>query len=283
MPLEGEKGQRSSGHVDEMGTHQVETPRHESRTTPPIRTPHNKGSSREGRGVVIGHRQTVGEKDEVRERYNDTKTLGRVEERQSRREEARDEARDDEEATNANDKDNLPRPSPQPPPSPTHPKRPHHVDTTRSGKTAARLRAGTVHDPGGETDAPGSQPPSVQLEGEKDKASSLYIEADDIDVGTVNHDHDTQQSPRRPVGTPDGDECRPNGPTEPPDEVEGGRGGNSEPRGTSRVETVELRELRRVDQPEDERVEPGDRGVEETKSKEVEGEIGDQSEGNGCQ
>ncbi|KIJ12359.1 hypothetical protein PAXINDRAFT_14835 [Paxillus involutus ATCC 200175] len=149
-------------------------------------------------------------------------------------------------------------------------------------KTAAqRMCADALHDPGGETDAPGSQPLSVRLEGEKGKASSLYVEADHDDVGTVDHNHDTQQSPRRPVGTPDGDERRPNGPTEPPDEVEGGRGGNSEPRGTSRVETVESRESRQVDQPEDERVEPGDREVEETKSKEVEGEIGGQSEGDG--
>ncbi|KIJ08523.1 hypothetical protein PAXINDRAFT_18350 [Paxillus involutus ATCC 200175] len=125
-------------------------------------------------------------------------------------------------------------PSPlPPPPSPTYPKQPHHVDTTRLGKTAARLHADAVHDPGDETDTPGSQPPSVRLEGEKDKALSLYveayhIEADDNDIGMVDHDHDTQQSPRRPVGTPDGNEHRPSKPTEPPDEKEGGQGVDDE-------------------------------------------------------
>ncbi|KIJ13592.1 hypothetical protein PAXINDRAFT_13553 [Paxillus involutus ATCC 200175] len=309
-PLEGEKnGQPSSGRTDETGTH-LETPQDQSRTTSPIRTPHDKGSSGEGRGVVIGHRQTVGEEDKVGERYNNTKTSGRVEERQSRREEARDEARDDKEGreyttTEARD---LPPESPPfphhpalPPPSPIHPKRPDDVDTVRTCKMAARRRAdavhdpggktkkppsvrlegesgrwsslhvetddlktcktaaqrmcaNAVHDPGGETDAPGSQPPSVRLEGEKDKALSLYVEAyhveaDDDDAGTVDHDHDTQQSPRRPVGMPDGDEPRPNGPTEPPDEKEGDRGVDGESSRVEGVEGVETQTSSRVDEP----------------------------------
>ena len=38
-------------------------PRHESETTQPIRTPHDMGSSGEGRGVAMGHREAAG--DEV--------------------------------------------------------------------------------------------------------------------------------------------------------------------------------------------------------------------------
>ncbi|KIJ05132.1 hypothetical protein PAXINDRAFT_21586 [Paxillus involutus ATCC 200175] len=101
------------------------------------------------------------------------------------------------------------------------------TDNLKTCKTAAqRMCADALHNPGGQTDAPGSQPPSIRLEGEKDKASSLYVEADHVeadnnDVGTVDHDHDTQQSPRRPVGTPDGDKRRPSEPTEPPDEKHG--------------------------------------------------------------
>ncbi|KIJ15110.1 hypothetical protein PAXINDRAFT_12029 [Paxillus involutus ATCC 200175] len=64
-PLEGEKGQQSSGHAEETVTHQVEPPPNQSRTTPPKRTPYDRRSNGEGRGVAIGHRQAVREEDEV--------------------------------------------------------------------------------------------------------------------------------------------------------------------------------------------------------------------------
>jgi hypothetical protein len=88
-------------------------------------------------------------------------------------------------------------------------------------ETPTRAHADAVHDPGGETDTPGSLPLSVRLEGERNKAMSLYVKAND--VRTVDYDHNTQQLPRRPVGTPDGDKCRPNEPTEPPNKEEGAR------------------------------------------------------------
>ncbi|KIJ09064.1 hypothetical protein PAXINDRAFT_17847 [Paxillus involutus ATCC 200175] len=269
-PLEGEMyGEESSGRAHEAATHDVETPQAELRTTLPLRTPYDQKSSGEGRVLAIGHRQAVGEEDEVGENGDDTKTLYRVEERRSRRGEARDEAREDQEvgsreerrtaATNANNEDDAPStpPSPQPPPLPVpnHPEQPHHVDTAK--------RADALHDPGGETDAPGSQPPSVRLEGEKNKASSLNVEPDNVktDDATVEEDQDDQQTPRDPVGTPDGDERCPSEPTEPPDEKDGERETNV----SSRTD------------------EPGDEGVEESRSREVEGKEGDQSEGDGCQ
>ncbi|KIJ19289.1 hypothetical protein PAXINDRAFT_7789 [Paxillus involutus ATCC 200175] len=160
------------------------------------------------------------------------------------------------------------------------------TDDLKTCKTAAqRMCADALHDPGSQTDAPGSQPPSVRLEGEKDKASSLYVEAnhveaDDDDDGTVDHDHDTQQSPRRPVGTPDGDKRRPNGPTEPPDEKEGDRGVDGESSRVGGVEGVETQTSRRVDEPGGK----GDEGDdEESRLREVEGKEGDQSEDDGCQ
>ncbi|KIJ13525.1 hypothetical protein PAXINDRAFT_13642 [Paxillus involutus ATCC 200175] len=323
MPLEGEKGQQSSGHVDETGTH-LKPPGHETRTTTHlIRTPYDEESSGECRQTAMGHRESEGEEIEVGVREDDTDTSNRVDERRCRRGEAGDEAGGDKEGqetrgnegersrtrecervastveerrqhTTKDDDDSpspppLPKhPTPPPPPSPNYPerlRRDDDVDTAKSNKTAARRRADAVHDPGGETDAPGSQPPSVRLEGEKDKALSLYVEAnhdeaDDHDVGTV--DHDTQQSPRRPVGTQDGDTRPPSEPTEPPDEKERERGVDGEFRGTSTVEEVETVEgvepnaSRRID-------EPGDEGNEELRSREVEGELGDQSEGDGCQ
>ncbi|KAF8833166.1 hypothetical protein BDN67DRAFT_1017869 [Paxillus ammoniavirescens] len=140
--------------------------------------------------------------------------------------------------------------------------------------------------------APEDKPPSVRLEGESGKASSLYVEADhvevdNIDIGTVDHDHDTQQSPRRPVGMPNSDEHRPNGPTEPPDEKEGEREVDSKLGDKSKVEMrvekvetrvetvkvvepVETKELRQGDKPRG-------RGGSQEESKEVKGEAGDQN------
>ncbi|KIJ08147.1 hypothetical protein PAXINDRAFT_18692, partial [Paxillus involutus ATCC 200175] len=372
MPLEGEKGQQSSGHVDETGTH-LKPPGHESKTTTHlIRTPYDKESSGEGRRMAMGHRESEGEEIEVGVREDDTNTSNGVDERQCQREEARDEARDDEEgrkveerrikeeggrtaATNvnangqylSNDEGDLP---PEPPPShypvPTPSSSPPErrdgdVDTAKSNKTPARRRADAVHDPGGETkkppsvrlegesskrsslhvetddvetedddlkssktaartradalhdpggqmNSPGSKPPSVGLEGERIRRSSLHVEADDVKTNDdrVENGHNTQQSPRRPVGTTDGDERRPNGPTEPPDEEEWADGRDGEVTGTSTIEKVESRvdpvenaeskSSRRGDEPRGRE----DEGVE---TREVEGEERGQSEGDGCQ
>ncbi|KAF8835860.1 hypothetical protein BDN67DRAFT_984328 [Paxillus ammoniavirescens] len=126
----------------------------------------------------------------------------------------------------------------------------------------------TVHDPGGQTVAPGSVPPSVWLEGERNGLTSLNVEVDKVKVNGnhVEVNHETQKLPRGPVGTQDSDMCCPNEPTELPDKDEGARGGN----GKVRVKSAEMKELRQGDQ-------PGGRGVEETRSREVEGEAGDQN------
>ncbi|KIJ15692.1 hypothetical protein PAXINDRAFT_11292 [Paxillus involutus ATCC 200175] len=104
--------------------------------------------------------------------------------------------------------------------------------------------ADALHDPGSQTDTPDSVPPSVQLEGEKIRSLSLYVEADDInetDDDKVEVNHKTQKLPQDPVGTQDGNERCPDGPTEPPDKEEGGRRENSklrvEGRGSEEVET----------------------------------------------
>ncbi|KIJ09965.1 hypothetical protein PAXINDRAFT_16971 [Paxillus involutus ATCC 200175] len=266
-PLEGEKnGQQASGHVDDTATH-LERPRHESTTQQPRRTP----------------------------------------------EKARDEARDDEEATNANDEDDAPPPQPPSPPTPPalppHPERHNDVDHMKSNKTAARAHADALHDQEGETVSPGSVPPSVQLEGERIRLTSPYVEVDNGETTTpdskplsvrlegesgkrlslhveadevkteddhVEADPDDQNPPRNPVGTTDGDKCRPSEPTEPPDEEEGERGRDGEGDVESRVKLVQLNRVkmnasRRADKPVDE-------GVEESRSRGVEGETGGQSE-----
>ncbi|KIJ10098.1 hypothetical protein PAXINDRAFT_16890 [Paxillus involutus ATCC 200175] len=102
-----------------------------------------------------------------------------------------------------------------------------------------------VHNPDGQTDSPDSVPPSVQLKGEKNKASSLNVEVDDVKMD----DNHTQPPSRHPVGTTDGDERRPSEPTEPPDEKEGEQGANGKLRRVKvehvkGVEDVESRELR---------------------------------------
>ncbi|KAF8837097.1 hypothetical protein BDN67DRAFT_1014125 [Paxillus ammoniavirescens] len=106
--------------------------------------------------------------------------------------------------------------------------------------TATQRRADTVHNPGGQTVTPEDKPPSVQLEGERKWVTSLNVEANDI--RTVDHDHNTQQLPRRPMDTPDSDKHHPNGPTEPPDEKDGEQGVD-EPRGRGGNED-ESRELK---------------------------------------
>ncbi|KAF8834520.1 hypothetical protein BDN67DRAFT_1016429 [Paxillus ammoniavirescens] len=243
--------------------------------------------------MAIGHRQAVGEEDEVGGGNDSRETSYRVDEQQvegSMDDEERQETRGNEgersrtreykqaastveehcQHTMKDDNDSPAPPIPTPPPpSPDDPERRHDVDAVKSNKTATRQRADALHDPGGQTVAPEDKPPSVRLEGESGKALSLYVEAnhvevDNVDIGTVNHDHDTQQSPRRPVGTPDGDEHHPNGPTEPPDEKEG------------EADKVETKELRRGD-------EPRGRGGSREESKEVEAEAGDQNGEDDCQ
>ncbi|KIJ09086.1 hypothetical protein PAXINDRAFT_17815 [Paxillus involutus ATCC 200175] len=254
-PLEGEKnGQQASGHVDDTATH-LERPRHESTTQQPRRTPYDQRSSGEGRG------EGVGGDDEV-EGNNDRDTSYGDDERRCRREKARDEARDDEEgqqnrergqtteerrtaATNANDEDDAPPPQPPSPPTPPalppHPERHDNVDHTKSNKTAARpvqtpcttKRAKRSH----QAAYPRAKPPSVRLEGESGKQSSLNVKSTDVE-----DDPDDQTTPRDPAGTQDGDTRPPNEPTEPPDkegrrdgEVRASRGSRPSRR-TSRVE-----------------------------------------------
>ncbi|KIJ12167.1 hypothetical protein PAXINDRAFT_14941 [Paxillus involutus ATCC 200175] len=132
---------------------------------------------------------------------------------------------------NANDEDDAPStpPSPSPPPSlsvPNHPERHHDVNDVKSNKTPAQRRADAVHDPGGETDAPDSVPPSVWLKGERNRHTSLNIEVNNVEmvVNDAEDDDHTQQPSRHPVGTMDGDERHPSEPTEPPDKEEGERG-----------------------------------------------------------
>jgi hypothetical protein len=195
--------------------------RTKSRTTPPLRTPYDQKSSGEGRVLAIGHRQAVGEEDEVGETATTRRRRTRVDERRSRRGEARDKAREDEEgqdrgrnegeerrtaATNANDEDDAPSTPPAPSPLPHHlyPTTPNERhdddDTTKSNKTPARRRADAVHDPGGETDAPGQPPPSVRLEGEKNKASSLYVEVDHVETDDDHAEDDDPATVKTPCG-----------------------------------------------------------------------------------
>ncbi|KIJ10121.1 hypothetical protein PAXINDRAFT_16827 [Paxillus involutus ATCC 200175] len=141
-------------------------------------------------------------------------------------------------------------------------------DDLKSSKTAARTCADALHDPGGQTNSPGSKPLSVGLEGERIRRSSLHVEADDVEMNDdhVENGHDTQQSPRRPVGTTDSDERRPNGPTEPPDEEEWVDGRDGEVMGTSTIEKVESR----VDPVENAKLKSSKRGDEPMSSSLVE-------------
>ncbi|KIJ12438.1 hypothetical protein PAXINDRAFT_14762 [Paxillus involutus ATCC 200175] len=142
-----------------------------------------------------------------------------------------------------------------------------HVETDdlKTCKTAAqRMCADALHDPGGQTDAPDSVPPSVRLEGERNRLTSLYVEVDHVETDDDHAEDDdhAQQPSRHPVGTTDGDERRPSEPTEPPDEKHGEREVDSKlgdkSKVETRVETVEgvgTKKSRRVDKPEVEEVE----------------------------
>ncbi|KAF8833138.1 hypothetical protein BDN67DRAFT_1017907 [Paxillus ammoniavirescens] len=98
-PLEGEnEGKQSSRRPEETATH-LETPRHELRTTPPERTPYDHRLNGEGRRMAIGHRQAVGEEDEVGGGNDGRETSYRVNEWQvegSRDDEERQETRGNE-------------------------------------------------------------------------------------------------------------------------------------------------------------------------------------------
>ncbi|KIJ09415.1 hypothetical protein PAXINDRAFT_17493, partial [Paxillus involutus ATCC 200175] len=181
-----------------MATH-LEHPRQESSTPQPQRTPYDETSNGEGRGeAVSGDDEVKGSEDKWNTSYG-------ANERRRRREKAGDEATGDEEAQSTmnidghgqytpNERDS-PRTPPEPPPafhpppapsSPNHPERPCNVDNTKSNKTPAQHRADAVHDPGGETRAPGNKPPSVWLEGESSKRSSPYVETDDVEMEDDN-------------------------------------------------------------------------------------------------
>ncbi|KIJ11850.1 hypothetical protein PAXINDRAFT_15303 [Paxillus involutus ATCC 200175] len=221
MLLEGEMtGKQSSRHANKAATH-LENPRHESRTMPPRWTLYNEGSDGEGRGMAKGHREAVGEEDEVGENGDNTKMSYRVEERQSRRGEARDEAKDDEEdwedKGRPNKGEEQPPPPPPAPPAPPYPeRRPHNVNDLKSNKMAARMRADAVYNPGSETDTPDSVPPSVRLEGERSRLTSLNVEVNDVKMD----DNHAQKPSNNPVGMTDGDERPPNAPTELPNKDE---------------------------------------------------------------
>ncbi|KIJ10411.1 hypothetical protein PAXINDRAFT_16566 [Paxillus involutus ATCC 200175] len=275
MPLKGEKtSQQSSRHADKAATH-LEVPTDESTTTPPVWTPPDEKSSREGRGMAMSHREVAGARDSVEGRNNEWYTPYRVNDERSRKgavggddeaEGHRQIDRDDEEGQENREEDEHDSPAPAPPPSPpplsNHtappapspncPERQDDDSPMELSKTAARRRADAVHDPGGKTDSTDSKPPSPN------------------DVKT--DDHDDQPMPRGPVGTPDGDLRCPNGPTEPPDEEKGARTGNSEMKVDKMVKTVEEVETEESSQDD-----------EQTKSKEVEGEAGDQNGKDDCQ
>ncbi|KAF8835090.1 hypothetical protein BDN67DRAFT_984854 [Paxillus ammoniavirescens] len=107
-----------------------------------------------------------------------------------------------------------------------HPEQLDGDDTMRTCKTPAQTCADAVHNPGGQTDAPDSIPPSIWLEGERNGLTSLNIEVDDVETNGnhIEADHNNQKPSRNPVGTTDSDEHHPSKPTEPPDKKEGEQG-----------------------------------------------------------
>ncbi|KAF8834544.1 hypothetical protein BDN67DRAFT_985249 [Paxillus ammoniavirescens] len=79
--------------------------------------------------------------------------------------------------------------------------------------------ADAMHDPHGEVTSPGNVPPSIWLEGEKIRQSSLNVKVNDIKK--VEDNPDDQTPPRDPVCMQDSDTCCPSEPTEPSDDKEG--------------------------------------------------------------
>ncbi|KAF8836634.1 hypothetical protein BDN67DRAFT_983801 [Paxillus ammoniavirescens] len=154
-------------------------------------------------------------------------------------------SRDDKEGqeTRGNEAGDLP-PEPSAPPPPSSPSRPeqHHDDNDdlKSNTMATRTRVDAVHDPGGQTVEPEDKPPSVQLEGEKNKVTSLNVKVNNVEMDNdhTKVDNDKLKLPQDPVGMTDGNERRPNEPTEPPDKKEGKRGVDGESTVESTVERV---------------------------------------------
>ncbi|KIJ19312.1 hypothetical protein PAXINDRAFT_7805 [Paxillus involutus ATCC 200175] len=220
----------------------------QSTTQQPRWTPYDQRSNGEGQGEGVGGDDEVEGNDDQETSYGD-------DERRRRKEEARDEARDDEGSREV-DRD---------------------VEGSRDDEEDA------LHDQEGKTDAPDSVPPSVRLEGERNRRTSLNVEVDDDHAKDDDH---TQQPSRHPVGTTDSDERRPSEPTEPLDEEKGVRRENGKVRGTLtveevksnqvEVESVKTKESRQGD-------EPRGRGGNGEELKEVKVESGGQSKGNGSQ
>ncbi|KIJ16200.1 hypothetical protein PAXINDRAFT_11236 [Paxillus involutus ATCC 200175] len=129
------------------------------------------------------------------------------------------------------------------------------------------MRADTLHDPGSQTNSPGSKPLSVGLKGERIRWLSLHVEADNVETNDdrVENDHNTQQSPKRPVGMTDGNERHPNGPTEPPDKEKGADRGYGEQEVKSTVEHIETNKPGRVEVEKVEHIE----GVKDIKDVEL--------------
>jgi hypothetical protein len=96
---------------------------------------------------------------------------------------------------------------------------------------------------------------------------SLHVEADNVETNDdcVENDHDTQQSPKRPVGMTDSNERRPNGPTEPPDEEKGADGGYSKQEVKSMVKHIKTNEPGQVKVKEVEHI----KGVKDIKDVEL--------------
>jgi hypothetical protein len=110
--------------------------------------------------------------------------------------------------------------------------------------TSTPQTADALHNPDGKTKVT----PSVRLEGERIEGSSRYVELTDIETNNINAKEDgrppdqlkTKKPSRNPVGTTDGNERRPNEPTEPPDKEEGEQRGNGELRKVEDIITDEL-------------------------------------------
>ncbi|KIJ11539.1 hypothetical protein PAXINDRAFT_15538 [Paxillus involutus ATCC 200175] len=240
MPLEGENGQQSSGHINETATY-LKDPRQESSTTTPIGTPYDEMSNREGPGGAVGGGEEVeGSDNETNTLYGDDKKRRRREDAEGCREvdrevegghkvkrmenevEHHNDATDGEEedgksreqmGSTSNVKENeqdSPRTPPEPPPpsaappapSPNSPERLRNDETTTTTMSTLQT-ADALHNPDGKMKVT----PSVRLEGERIEDSSRYVELTDIDAeedGQPPDQSKTKKPSRNPVGTMDG-------------------------------------------------------------------------------
>ncbi|KIK96299.1 hypothetical protein PAXRUDRAFT_10901 [Paxillus rubicundulus Ve08.2h10] len=197
----------------------------------------------------MGHREAAGVRDKVKGSNDDWETSDRVNKWRSRNGEAIEDKKGGRASGSVTPSSNddggdedvrhtyiVPKTTQ---PVPYHispcPEQRDNDNAMKAYTMAAQGHADIMHNPGGSMDSPGSQPLSVQLEEEKCKRASLYVEPTDVDM--------------------DDDECSPNEPTEPPDEKEGGQGQDGKGTPTVKnVEGVEVKGLRQAD-------EPGGRGV----------------------